>query len=203
MQFPILPLASPDEGHLRSPERTPTCTCTFASNILTTCMLSQYCAFLFQNLEKEPQPLSNLKHIRQGLQWQLHTWPLHLRAVGKCRSQRLHPLMSSNVVLYVTSVTASAKVRADTERVRHILSTKRIPFVEVGLPHSICNRMLTCHRAVLETAVPSLLQVDVSLRTEEREHMVQASGVKTLPQLHVGGRVSGATVAHGSTKAAG
>lgn len=74
-------------------------------------------------------------------------------------------MTSRDVVLYTTSVSSSAKVKSDISRVKAMLDSKNVRYVEV----------------------------DIATSVDKREAMLAASnGERQLPQIHVDGKFAAA-----------
>jgi hypothetical protein len=122
-------------------------------------------------------------------------------ARGTARAALAPPPMSAGappeVVLYSTTTPALAKVKADIARLRRILDNKRVQYEEVGGKRVEGERGAQpwARRAALRARVLPALQVDLASTPARRADMLAGSdGLKTIPQLHVNGRVRAAAL---------
>ena len=91
------------------------------------------------------------------------------------------------VIVYLTSCPATLKLKSDITRLKSLLDTKKVAYTEVSGPIS---SKTTVRPSVSGDDPSQVLQVDLATEPASRRHeMVEKSGSKAIPQLHVAGKV--------------
>ena len=91
------------------------------------------------------------------------------------------------IIVYLTSCPATLKLKSDITRLKSLLDTKKVAYTEVTSP---LYPEATIWPSGSADDPSQMLQVDLATEPASRRHeMVEKSGSKAIPQLHVAGKV--------------